>query len=80
MYAGRILHTMPVDGLGKTVSETFPANPPRADTVMVETPVWPTGKVTDVGLALIMKSERTVAGVTAKENELLLAAWLESPA
>jgi len=31
---------MLVDELGKTVSETFPANPPRADTVMNENPVW----------------------------------------
>jgi len=37
---GKMLHSMLVDELGKTVSETFPANPPRADTVMNENPVW----------------------------------------
>jgi hypothetical protein len=49
------VHVMPVTGDEVAVSETTPANPLTAVTVIVEVPAWFTLTATLVGLAAIVK-------------------------
>ena len=77
MNPGVTLQSIPVEDRGKTVRETFPANPSTADTAIVEVPVTPCGMVIDVGFAEIMKSGR--AGITLREKVPLLVPCAESP-
>ena len=56
MLGGLRVHARPVIGDGVAVRPTVPANPFTPAMVMVEVPAVLTFTVTDVGLALIVKS------------------------
>src|SRR6266567_5643578 len=69
---GLCVQLRPVDGETVTVSATVPVNPLTGETVIVEVPVPPTGIVTDVGLAVTVKSLTVTVTVAVCERDPLV--------